>query len=58
VARPHAKDRNLGAGSYERATFAGIIDKHWRFRAYPVTNVRVWLRRSIGYSLVGTDAIA
>src|ERR1700730_18003624 len=52
------EDSNLQPSGYERATFAGIINKSWRFRVGPVTSVRVWLRRSIGYSLVGGDAIA
>jgi hypothetical protein len=31
---------------------AGKINVYWHFRAGPLTNVRVWLRRIIGYPLV------
>jgi hypothetical protein len=44
---------NLQPNGYERATFAGIINKYWHFCACSLTNVRVWLRRFIGYLLVG-----
>jgi hypothetical protein len=41
---------------YERATFTETSNDYWHFRAGSLTNVRVWLRRSIGYLLVGLEA--
>jgi hypothetical protein len=41
---------------YERATFTETSNDYWHFRAGSLTNVRVWLRRSIGYLLVGREA--
>jgi hypothetical protein len=41
---------------YERATFIETSNDYWHFRAGSLTNVRVWLRRSIGYLLVGREA--
>ena len=50
------EDSNLQPSGYERATFTGKINKYWHFRARSLTNVRVWLRRFIGYLLVGCEA--
>jgi len=50
------EDSNLQPSGYERATFTAITSKYWHFRAGSATNVRVWLRRFIGYLLVGREA--
>ena len=47
------EDSNLQPSGYERAAFTGITSKYWHFRSRSSTNVRVWLRRFIGYPLVG-----
>ncbi len=47
---------NPQPSGYERATFTGIINKYWWFRAGSAMNVRVWLRRFIGYLLVAREA--
>jgi hypothetical protein len=44
---------NLQPSGYEHRAPAGMINKYWHFRARWSTNVRVWLRRFIGYLLVG-----
>src|SRR4029077_20338135 len=47
------EDSNLQPSGYERATLPGKISDYWHFRAGSLRNVRVWLRRIIGYLLVG-----
>ena len=44
---------NLQPSGYERVTLTGIINDYWHFRARSPTFVPVWLRRIIGYLLVG-----
>jgi hypothetical protein len=46
---------NPQPSGYERATLPEIINKYRSFRARSLTNVRVWLRRFIGYLLVGLE---
>jgi hypothetical protein len=48
------EDSNLQPSGYERATLTEKSSVYWRFRACSATNVLVWLRRFIGYLLVGT----
>jgi hypothetical protein len=43
---------DLQPSGYERAELAGKASDYRHFRARPVTSVRVWLRRFIGYLLV------
>ncbi len=50
------EDSNHQPSGYERATFTAITSKYWHFRSRSSTNVRVWLRRFIGYPLVGREA--
>ena len=48
--------RSLMSGSslrYERATLTETPGIYWCFRVGSATNVLVWLRRFIGYPLVG-----
>ena len=47
------EDSNLQPSGYERVTLTGIINDYWHFRARSPTFVPVWLRRIIGYLLVG-----
>ena len=51
------EDSEPPTSGYERAALTGIINKYWHFRAGSATNVRVWLRRSIGYLLVGPGPV-
>ncbi len=50
------EDLNLQPSGYERPTLTGKINDYWQFRARSLTNVRVWLRRIIGYLLVGSGS--
>jgi hypothetical protein len=47
------EDSNLQPSGYERRTLPEKVGDYWHFRAGSVTFVRVWLRRIIGYLLVG-----
>jgi hypothetical protein len=47
------EDSNLQPSGYERATLPEKVSDYWHFRAGSATFVRVWLRRIIGYLLVG-----
>src|ERR1700722_16625660 len=47
------EDSNLQPSGYERATLPGKVSVYWHFRAVSMMFVRDWLRRIIGYPLVG-----
>jgi hypothetical protein len=50
-----ARRDNLQPSGYERATLPEKVSDYRRFRARSLMNVRVWLRRFFGHSLVGHD---
>jgi hypothetical protein len=49
------EDSSLQPSGYERATIPDKVNEYQHFRARSVTNVRIWLRRFIGYLLVERD---
>jgi len=51
------EDSNLQPSGYERATLAEKVCDYWHFREALMTYVRVWLRGTIGYLLVGPIAV-
>ena len=50
------EDSNLQPSGYERPNRAGNLSNNRYFCARSLTFVRVWLRRFIGYPLVGREA--
>ena len=46
---------NLRPSGYERATLPEKVSNYWHSHARSGTSVRVWLRRFIGYPLVGSE---
>ena len=50
------EDSNLQPSGYERPNRAGKLSNNRYFCARSLTFVRVWLRRFIGYPLVGREA--